>query len=108
MKVPDWWTLVLLGGASFRVFRLIAMDTILDKPRGWLVGLGVWKEGMPVPSNYRKGLAEFLVCPWCLGFWVTLAWWLAWQEWSHGALVVAAPFAISAAVGLLAQLDREE
>lgn len=108
MSVPNWWTLILLGGASFRMYRLIAMDTLLDTPRAWLVGLGVWKDGMPIPTTYRKGLAEFITCPWCLGFWITLAWWAAWQGWPHGTLVVAAPLSISAAVGLVAKLDRDE
>jgi hypothetical protein len=109
MNVPDWWTLILLGLAAYRMFRLIAMDTLLDTPRGWLVRLPPgWREGMALPRGYRSRLAEFLVCPWCLGFWVALAWWGAWQLWPHGVLVVAAPFAISAVVGLVAQLDSGE
>jgi hypothetical protein len=108
MNVPDWWTLVLLGLASYRTYRLIAKDVLLDIPRGWLVGLGGWKEGQPVPRGYRTGLAEFLVCPWCIGFWVGFAWWFAWLHDHRAALVAATPFAISTVVGLLAQLDREE
>lgn len=108
MNVPDWWTLLLLGLAAYRIYRLIAMDTLLDIPRGWLLGLHGWKEGQPVPSGYRSGAAEFLICPWCLGFWVALGWWGAWQLWPHGTLVTAAPFAISTVVGLLAQLDPGE
>lgn len=108
MTVPDWWAAALLGMASFRVYRLIAKDTLLDAPRRWLVGLGKWGQGKPVPSSYREGLVEFLLCAWCLGFWITLAWWGAWQAWPHGTLVAAAPFAISAGVGLIAQLDKED
>jgi hypothetical protein len=104
--IPDWWTLILLGLAAYRIQRLIAVDTLLDTPRLWLVGLGPWKEGQPTPPTYRSRLADFLRCPWCLGFWVALAWWAAWQQWPREALVVAAPFALSTAVGLIAQLDR--
>ena len=109
MNVPDWWTLALLGLASYRIYRLIAMDTLLDIPRAWLVRLPPgWRAGMMLPGGYRGQLAEFLVCPWCLGFWVALAWWAAWTQWPHGTLIVAAPFAISAVVGFLAQLDPGE
>jgi hypothetical protein len=108
MIEASWWTLVLLGLAAYRIYRLLAMDTLLDTPRAWLVGLGGWKEGQPVPRGYRHRIAEFLVCAWCLGFWLSLAWWGAWQQWPHGTLVAAAPFAISAVVGLLAQLDSGE
>lgn len=109
MNVPDWWTLALLGLAAFRIYRLFAKDTILDTPRGWLVGLPPdWEEGRPVPSGYREKVADFLVCPWCLGFWVALAWWGAWQLWPHGTLVAAAPFAISAAVGLISKIDADD
>jgi hypothetical protein len=107
MNVPDWWTLVLLGLAAYRIFRLIGVDTVLDVPRAWLVGLAGWQEGRPTPAGYRQGLAEFLVCPWCLGFWTAFAWWGSWQLWPHGSLVVAAPFAISALVGLIAEAVGE-
>ena len=107
MNVPDWWTLALLGLAAFRVFRLLGMDTILDELRLRLVGLRGWKEGQLTPASYRSRLAEFLICPWCLGFWVALAWWAAWQQWPHGTLVAAAPFAISAVVGILGEVTAD-
>lgn len=44
----------------------------------------------------------FLTCPWCAGFWIALGWYAAWQAWEDGTLVVAAAFALSAAVGLVA------
>lgn len=105
MSVPGWWALVLLALAAFRIFRLVGEDTILDGPRSRLLRLGNWQEGQPVPSAYRAKWAEFITCPWCAGFWITLAWWGAWQVWPHGSLVVAAPLAISALVGLVARLD---
>lgn len=109
MIVPDWWAAVLLFAASFRVFRLLAKDIILDAPRAWLVGLGKgWVEGRPVPKGYRPKLAEFMLCPWCLGFWITLAWWTAWEQWPQGTSVAAAPFALSAAVGLISKLDQDD
>lgn len=79
MSIPDWWETVLLALAAYRVWRLLAEDTILDRPRAWLVGLSGWTAGRPTPLSYRAWLAEFVTCPACFGFWVSLAWWLAFQ-----------------------------
>lgn len=84
-QIPDWWAVALLSLAAFRLWRLLAEDTILDGPRAKLV-------------RYR----EFVTCPWCLGAWVAIGWWLAWCAWPHWSLIVATPFAISALVGLVA------
>jgi hypothetical protein len=89
LSVPSVWPFVLVALAAFRTWRVIAEDTILDRPRARFVG---W---LP------KG-EEFVTCPWCAGFWVSLAWWGAWEAWPHWTLIVAAPFAISAVVGLIA------
>jgi hypothetical protein len=79
---------------------LLAEDTILDRPRAWVLRLGDWKkEGDPVPDGYRSGLGEFVQCPWCLGAWCSIVWWLAWGIDEKWALIVATPFAISALVG---------
>jgi hypothetical protein len=108
MRIPDWWQTALLALAAWRTYRLIAKDVILDPLRSRLVGLHGWEEGKPIPKAYREKLAEFLVCPACCGFWVSLGWWAAWQQWPHGTLVAAAPFAISALVILIAIPDKED
>lgn len=101
MSVPDWWSLTLLALASFRTWRLLSEDEILDRPRRWLLRLGSeWqKEGDPVPAGYRLGWGAFLSCSWCMGLWASLAWWLAWQIDNKWTLIAATPFAISALVG---------
>ena len=104
MAVPDWWQFLLLGLASYRTWRLLAEDTVLDTPRAWVVGLSDWKEGQRTPSSYREKLAEFLTCPWCFGFWTAIGWWAAWQVFPHATLVLSVPFAISVVVGVLASL----
>lgn len=111
MNVPDWWAFLLLALAAYRVWRLLAEDAILDRPRRKLTRLGsAWqKEGDPVPEGYRAEWAKFLLCPWCLGFWVSLAWWAAWQASEKWALVACTPFALSAAVGMIrVNLDPPE
>ncbi len=86
-----WWTLTLLGLAAYRTWRLLAQDSILDAPRGRL----------------PLGVSFFVECCWCLGFWVAVAWWACWEAWPHGTLWVAAPFALSAVVGLVAARDGD-
>lgn len=87
--IPNWYGLLLLALAAFRLWRLLGEDTILDRPRAALV------RRMP------KG-EEFITCAWCAGAWISIGWWLAWVAWPHWTLVVAVPFAISAIVGLVA------
>lgn len=103
MSVPGWWEAVLLALASHRLFRLIALDTILDRPRAWALYAGPWRpdSGRDPPDTFRAELAMFISCPWCAGFWVTVLVYGIWQIFPHATLVVAAPLAISSAVGLL-------
>lgn len=100
MSVPDWYELALLALAAWRIFQLIAFDSILDQPRRYVTRLGKkWeKEGDAIPKEYREKWALFINCPYCLGFWIGLAWWGAWQMWPHGTLVAAVPWVLSAGV----------
>lgn len=100
--LPEPFELFLLVAASFRLWRLLAEDDILDMPRRWLLRLPqTWKNGDTIPPGYREKLATFLVCPWCLGFWVSLGFYLSWTWQSEWTLYVAVVGAISAAVGLI-------
>ncbi len=100
MKVPDWWDATLLALAAWRLFHLVAFDDILDRPRRYVTRLNkTWKqEGDSTGEQYREGLAAFLTCPYCLGFYVGLSWWGAWQICPNGTLVAATVFALNAAV----------
>ena len=102
--IPDPWAFFLLAAAGYRIFRLIAEDEILERPRRWFLRLGSdWeKDGDPVPENYRAKWALFLTCPHCCGFWVGLAWWGAWLIWPYWTLVATVPFALNVIVGALA------
>lgn len=85
-QTPDAWEAVLLAAAAYRVWRLLAEDSILDRPRDLL------------PHR----VADFVECPWCLGFWVSAAAYASWRAAPKATLVLAAPLAISAAVGATA------
>lgn len=108
-NVPSWWEFLLLSLAAWRIYRLLAEDTILDRPRRKLVRLAdEWKEEGDEPGpDYREDLGLFITCPYCAGFWIALAWWAAWLLWPHAALVVATPLAISALVAFLAKTDEK-
>ncbi len=101
-NVPSWWEALLLLAAAYRVWRLISYDTITETPRTWVLD-------RYDPHRQRKYFSIFLLCPWCAGFWMTVIWWLAWLVWPHATLVVAVPWALSLAVGLLgSKVDTEE
>jgi hypothetical protein len=87
--IPSLYGLLLLAAAAFRTWRILAEDTILDRPRAAFV------------RKFPKG-EEWLLCPWCAGAWISTGWWLAWVWSHHWTLVVATPFAISSVVGLIA------
>ena len=66
MNIPDWYELVLLGLAAWRIFQLIAEDTILDGPRRY------------VTARLDPKWELFIECPYCAGFWIWVAWLTAW------------------------------
>ncbi len=86
-----WWPFILIGLAAYRTWRLLADDTILDRPRAWVVR--------------SERVSEFASCCWCLGFWVAVAWWASWELWPHGTVLVSVPIALAAVVGLVASHD---
>jgi len=105
--VPSWWEFLLLGVAAWRIFRLLAEDEILNRPRRWVLNLDPdWNEGEDPNDDYRFEWGTFLTCPYCAGFWISLAWWGAWLIWPHATLLVAVPLAINAVVVAGAKLDQ--
>lgn len=116
--IPPVWHFALLALCAYRVWRLIAEDEILERPRRFVLRLGdEWAEdGDPVPDGYREKWALFLTCPWCAGAWISglvyLAWLWLYGDPDHPSNVltgVAVWFALSATVGIIRrQLDPPE
>lgn len=120
--VPGPWAFALLALAAFRLYRLAARDTIteplrdavsypdetavtLDGPRRVeLASVKPDRIEVDVAPDLVKPLrvyaATLIRCHWCLGWWTSLAVWGVWLAWPHAALVAAAPWALSAVVGL--------
>jgi uncharacterized protein DUF1360 len=121
LPVPNWWETTLLSLAAFRVYRLIARDTITEPVRVVLtyrddesvaladdpadLNLEIPYGEAEQPKTWRVYLSTLIRCPWCMGFYVSVAWWAAWWAWPYASLFVAAPWAISAIVALLAKTD---
>lgn len=87
--IPSPWVLVLLGLAAFRTWKLLAEDTIFDRPRARLL-------------TGHAGLDQFVSCPWCLGTWLAAVWWGCWQLWPHPTLVAAGLIAVVTLASLTA------
>lgn len=130
MRVPDWWVLVLLALAAYRLTRLAGWDTITAGVRGRLTLPDAvydhWHEpitseieagrdpfaeddfGDPAPfPHWRWKLAELVRCPWCAGWWICGGVFAAWSVAPRATLWLAAWPAMSTLVGLAAKhLDR--
>lgn len=100
--IPEPYIFALLCLAAFSIFKLIGDDRILDRPRDWALDR--------IKDDDRATYwGDFIVCPWCAGFWISgvvYAGWLA--TLGDPALSVEAVFvglgvwfAIRAVVGLL-------
>jgi hypothetical protein len=85
--------LVVVGLAAFRLWRLVAVDSLLA----------------PFRAVLSDRLVSWLSCPWCAGFWVGLAVWAVWRfwrsEWVDASLFV---LAVSAVVGLTGSYHGRE
>lgn len=116
--IPNVWTGIVLALAAFRVTRLIGWDDLppIARVRAWATGERVYSkpmrgENVDVYQHDRPLLSHFLHCAFCQGFWTASVVYGAWlaagspghaepRSWVFYALV---PFALSAAVGLVAR-----
>jgi hypothetical protein len=98
LNIPDWYELALLALAAWRLFHLVAFDDILDRPRRYITRLNrTWKqEGDATGLRYREGLASFITCPFCMGFWTSVLVWVGWLVFPTETLWVAVPLALNA------------
>lgn len=109
--ISPWW-FALLALAAWRVYRLLAEDTILDRPRRYLLRLSKdWQDEKDDPGpNYREDWGIFLTCPYCAGFWISgvgLGLYSLIIDW-HGVFqFLVTWFALSAVVALTAKVDEK-
>lgn len=100
MNIPNWYEVALLAFAAWRVFQLLAFDSITEGLRRYVTNAPAdWDGTSPITKkSYRDTLALFIQCPYCAGFWIALAWWVAWLVCPYETVLVAVPLAISAGV----------
>lgn len=115
--IPSWWQAAVLVLAVFRINRLIGWDDFppVARVRMWAVGadlvapssvnraMGITAGEVEEEWRYRRPLlARMIQCPYCLGFWVSLAVYVWWVLSPTSCLYAAAPFALNAAAALVA------
>jgi hypothetical protein len=62
--IPEPYVFALLALIASRVWKLIGDDRILDRPRDWVLER--------IKDDERAVYwGDFIVCPWCAGFWVS-------------------------------------
>jgi len=92
-----WQEFAVLALAAYRLFRLLAWDTLTRPLRERWFG--------PDDAEVLAGYAYLVRCPWCLGAYVSVlvcvGWWIA----PTATLYLAVPAAVSTLVGLLSKLD---
>lgn len=91
--------LIIIALAAARVTVLVVEDTILDVPRGRLLARLI-----EYPS-----LSYLVTCHRCAGFWVSVAWVVAWWAWPDATTLIGLPFAVAAAAWWLggSWMERE-
>lgn len=125
MTARSLLSIFVLGLASYRVTRLVVLDTLVDEPRMWALrhlaprparsGLGQFREGITIRgSRFRRSrikIAEGLQCTYCVGVWITLG---LCGLWHLGALypdvglLLRAPIIVAGICGLQALLSSWE
>lgn len=116
--IPHPLPLLVLALAGYRLMRLAGWDTfpLAVKTRDWLTGAQEFRSGTTNAMlgqtadqpeieirHKRPALAHFIACPFCLGFWLNLAVYLAWIFEPRWTLYAAAPLALSAFTGLVSR-----
>lgn len=75
---------ILIGLASYRVWRLLAEDSIIEPPRAWVL------------DRSPMWITELVVCHWCLGSWIAFG--LTWATDAVAGLRLPVLVGLAAAV----------
>lgn len=107
---PNAVELLILVLAAYRLFRFASTDTFepMARIRCWVTGYRDPHDDDPALKRRRRPewLADLWACPFCLGWWLSLALVLAWWAWPTAAICFALPWAVSGAAALvMARLD---
>lgn len=92
--------LLVLTLAAYRLWMLAAKDTITQPWRVRFLGYSDDGSRNRWPRSHKR-IAEIVHCPWCLGFWLSLAAVACFYEWPHATRWILLPFAVSAGLALI-------
>jgi hypothetical protein len=116
--IPSPWVGLVLALGVYRIVRLVGWDDFppVERARDWAVGAHLVQRGTAAAlggltseePEYvwvydRPLLNHFLHCPFCQGFWISVAAYVAWLEEPKWTLYVLFAFAVSGVVGLIAK-----
>lgn len=76
---------ILIGAAAYRLWRLVAEDSITEAPREWVL------------ERSPGWVEEMVACPWCLGSWVAFG--LTWL--TDATIGVPAPVLVALAAAVV-------
>ena len=117
--IPSPWIGLVLALAAFRITRLIGWDDLppVARARAWVTGASMRSQStsntaMRLTNDESKDtwvykrplLAHMITCPYCMGFWVAAVTYIAWVFVPTQMLYVAAVFALSGAIGIIARM----
>lgn len=115
------WPLLIVALGIYSITRLISIDSIIDRQRDWFYlrfpreGQTI-KIGSPFPGRGRcqfivtgdqyyvtvgHKLGELVSCPWCMGFWVSLAVFGAFILWPVGTTFFLVPMGLRVIPGMI-------
>lgn len=122
MKAPDIYQFIVLGLATYRVSRLVVVDSFPPAAalRKWfkyhwpdagdtvsrIPKRGTVQAVSPQGTDPRDverwrvisgtSLGYLVSCMWCTPFWVAVCWWLAFSFWPEVTTIGAVPWALAA------------
>lgn len=108
--MPGPFAVVLIALATYRVARLIAVDTLTLEVRAWFYRFA-WKDQPAGPAEARGAartyLYELVTCPFCVGVWAAFALFGLWVHvrWFHWLIAV---LAIAGAQAFLQSLPEDK
>lgn len=105
------WAFVLVALGAYRLWRIVARDSITEKARVAATGYADADAPPLEPGTRspRRYLSALIRCAWCSGFYIAVAAYVCWRLWPHATLTGATPLALSAVLGLTRKnLDKEE
>lgn len=115
------WPFLIVALGVYSITRLISIDSIIDRQRTWLFDRfppdGYTTKNRPNPDRctfivtgdhyyVTEGhkLGELVNCPWCMGFWVSLAVFAAFVAWPVTTTFVLVPLALRVIPGMIESL----